>query len=316
MKLEPIFNMSSQVQLVLIGIFTLLILFTLTFQALKKFRPKMNLKELIDRTTSWWKMLIIFVVCIFINKTFAIIMIGFLSFIALREMLSTLNFRTSDRRSMFWCYLVIPFQFYSVYIQWYGFFIILIPVIMFMILPFRNLITGDTKGITNSNATLQWSLMITVFSLSHLAYLLVIPTKADFRAGNEALVLYLIFLTQFNDVLQFLWGKAIGKRKIAPKVSPNKTWEGFLGGLICTTLLAYLLRFLTPFTPIQSLIAGFMIAFSGFVGDLNISAIKRDLELKDMGNTIPGHGGIMDRLDSLSFASLVFFHLAYYWRPV
>lgn len=306
-------NLSPEVKTVLIFIFCLLTLFSTIFFVWKKLRPEANLTELIDRTNSWWKMILIFVGAIFINKTIAITSIAFLSFIALREMLSTLNFRLSDRKGMFWCYLVIPLQFYCIYIGYYRLFIILIPVIMFMILPLRNLMVGDTDGIITSTSTMQWSLMITVFSLGHLAYLLVLPTPEGFTVGNEGYLLYLIFLTQFNDVLQFLWGKAIGKKKIIPKISPNKTWAGFIGGLVCTTLLAYLLRFLTPFTPTQALIAGALIAFSGFVGDLNISAIKRDLNIKDMGDMIPGHGGIMDRLDSLSFTALVFFHLTHLW---
>lgn len=315
MNIIRFFNMSAQVEIVIQVIFALLCFFSLIFYIWSKIKPQANLKELIDRTNSWWKMVLIFVFFVFFNKTLAIWAIAFLSFVALREMLSTLNFRVADRRSMLWCYLVIPIQFYAVYIGWYGFFIILIPVCMFMILPLRNILTGETDGITNSNATLHWSLMITVFSLSHIAFLLQLPTPKGFTAGNEALILYLIFLTQANDILQFLWGKALGKRKIVPKISPNKTWAGFIGGLISTIILAYLFRFLTPFNKDQSLFMGFAIAFSGFVGDLNISAIKRDLKIKDMGKTIPGHGGIMDRLDSLSFSSLVFFHLTYYWGP-
>jgi len=308
-----ILNLSPEVRTVLMVVFGLLVFFSTVFAVWKKLKPQANLKELIDRTNSWWKMVILFVLCIFINKTIAIVGIAFLSFVALREMLSTLDFRTADRRSMFWCYLIIPVQFYTVYISYYRLFIVLIPVIMFMLLPLRNLLTGETEGITKSNATMQWSLMLTVFSLSHLGYLLVLPTPEGFTAGNEAYILYVLFLTQFNDVLQFIWGKFLGKKKIIPKISPNKTWAGFLGGLICTTLLGYAFRFLTPFTVPQSLIAGALIAFSGFVGDLNISAIKRDLGIKDMGNTIPGHGGLMDRLDSLSFTAMVFFHLTHLW---
>lgn len=308
-----ILNLSPEIVTVLSIIFSLLVFFSITFFIWQKLKPEANLTELVDRTNSWWKMVIIFVAVIFINKTVAIIGIALLSFVALREILSTLNFRPSDRKGMFWCYLVIPVQFYCVYIGYYRLFIILVPVIMFMILPFRNLIVGETKGITASTATMQWSLMITVYSLGHLAYLLALETPEGFTVGNVGYILFLIFLTQFNDVLQFLWGKALGKHKIIPKISPNKTWEGFIGGVVCTTLLAYALKFLTPFSTEQALLAGFLIAISGFIGDLNISAIKRDLNIKDMGNSIPGHGGIMDRLDSLSFTALVFFHLTHLW---
>ena len=192
-------NWSTEVHIVIGLIFALLTLFSTIFFVWKKLKPEANLKELIDRTNSWWKMVILFVFFIFINKKLAMIGLAFLSFVALREMLSTLSFRTADRKGMFWAYLVIPVQFYVAYIEYYRLFIILIPVIMFMLLPMRNLLTGETKGITNSNAKMQWSLMITVFSLSHLAYLLVLPTPEGFTAGNEAYILYLLFLTQFKS---------------------------------------------------------------------------------------------------------------------
>ncbi|MCB0421035.1 MAG: phosphatidate cytidylyltransferase [Bdellovibrionales bacterium] len=311
--MKSILGLSPEVAWSLLGIAGVLTFFSILFFIWKIFKPHAPLKELIDRTKSWWVIYVLFVGTIFLSKTVAIIAIAFLSFVALREMLSRLDFRFSDRRAMFWAYLVIPIQFYCVYISYYRLFIVLIPVVMFMILPFRNVLTGEVKGITQSTAKLQWALMLTVFSLSHIAYLLAIKPPQGFTAGNEAYILYLLFLTQFNDVLQFIWGKLLGKHKIIPKISPNKTWEGFLGGLICTTLLAYFLRYLTPFTVTQSLIAGSLISFSGFAGDLNISAIKRDLGIKDMGTSIPGHGGIMDRLDSLSYTALVFFHLTHLW---
>lgn len=311
--MDNFFNISSEIKSILGVVYFLLCFFSITFFILKKTKPHKSFKELIDRTNSWWKIVILVTLTLFINKEIAVIGLALLSFFALREMLTTLNFRDADKRSMIWCYLAIPVQFYAIYIGYYRLFIILVPVLMFMILPFRNLLAGDTDGITKSNAVLQWSLMITVYSIGHLTYLLVLPTPEGFTVGNEGYVIYLLFLTQFNDVLQFLWGKAIGGKKIIPKISPNKTWAGFLGGLICTIGLAYIFKFLTPFTDIQSLIAGAAIAIGGFVGDLNISAIKRDLGLKDMGSAIPGHGGIMDRLDSLSFTALLFFHLTHLW---
>jgi phosphatidate cytidylyltransferase len=114
-------------------------------------------------------------------------------------------------------------------------------------------------------------------------------------------------------VLQFLWGSIFGRHQISPEISPKKTWEGFLGGLVTTVGLAYALRFLTPFNEQQSLIVGAVLAITGFTGDLVLSAFKRSLGLKDMGNVIPGHGGLLDRIDSVTLSSISYFYVIYYW---
>jgi phosphatidate cytidylyltransferase len=131
--------------------------------------------------------------------------------------------------------------------------------------------------------------------------------------GGPALVLYLVFLTQFNDVAQFLFGKSFGRHKVVPKVSPGKTWEGLLGGVATTVTLAVVLApWLTPLRRAESVAAGVMIGLGGFLGDIVISALKRDLGIKDSGSLLPGHGGILDRIDSLTYTAPLFFHYVYY----
>ena len=142
---------------------------------------------------------------------------------------------------------------------------------------------------------------------------MVLPPVEASGAGGAGLLLYLIFLTQSNDVAQFLWGKSMGRRKIVPNVSPNKTWEGFLGGAGTTTLLAVMLSgLLTPLSIPLAFVAGLLISTAGFVGDVVISAIKRDIGVKDSGSLLPGHGGIIDRIDSLTYTAPLFFHFVYY----
>jgi len=293
-------------------IFGLLIFTSALLFLLKTFNPKLNLDELISRTKSWWVMAVIFIVATLINTNISFIAIGFLSFIAFRELYSVLGFRQSDRRAIFWAFLAIPIQFYLAYIKWYGAFIIFIPVIMFLFLPLRLVLKGDTEGIIKSMSSLHWVLMLTVFGISHMAYLLSLPNLNNFESGGRGLLLFLVFLTEINDVLQFVWGKLIGKNKITPKVSPNKTWEGFLGGVISTTLIGYFIGFLTPLNGIPLIIVSLTIALTGFFGDIVMSAVKRDIGVKDMGTTIPGHGGVLDRIDSLSYTAPAFFHLIYY----
>ncbi len=195
---------------------------------------------------------------------------------------------------------------------WYGMFIIFIPVYLFLLIPMRMVLKGETDGFIKSAGTLHWAAMLTVFSVSHVAYLLVLPDK-NTLAGGIGLVLFLLFMTQFNDVSQYVWGKMLGKHKIIPKVSPNKTWQGFLGGMLTITLVAALVApYLTPMNRIEGLIGGLLISISGFFGDVVISAVKRDLNIKDSGSLIPGHGGILDRMDSLIYTGPLFFHYIYY----
>jgi phosphatidate cytidylyltransferase len=293
-------------------IFGILLLATGAFFIAGKLKPGLNLSELKARTKSWWVMAIIFIGATLINSTISYIAIGMLSFAAFRELYSVLDFREADRRAIFWAFIAIPIQYYLAYIGWYGAYIIFIPVIMFLFLPLRIVLKGNTTGIIKSMATLLWTLMLTVFGISHMAYLLSLHEIRGFDSGGRGLLLFLVFLTEINDVMQFTWGKLLGKHKIIPKVSPNKTWEGFIGGLISTTTIGYFLRFLTPLSVPQVLFVSFMIGFSGFAGDIVMSSIKRDIGVKDMGTTIPGHGGILDRIDSLAYTAPVFFHLVYY----
>ena len=293
-------------------IFGILTFATVLFFVIGRINPKANLKELKARTKSWWFMATIFILTTVVNTNISYIAIAFLSFVAFRELYSILGFRNSDRRAVFWAFISIPVQYYLAFIGWYGAFIIFIPVVMFLLIPLRLVLMGDTNGIVKSMSLIQWTLMLTVFGISHMAYLLSLPEIDGFNSGGRGLLLFLVFLTEINDVLQFTWGKLLGKHKIIPKISPNKTWEGFIGGLISTTIIGYFLGFLTPLSDTQVLFVSFMIAFSGFVGDIVVSSLKRDIGIKDMGNSIPGHGGILDRIDSLAYTAPVFFHIVYY----
>ncbi len=294
-------------------IFVLLLTASTLFFIIGLFKPGANLKELKARTNSWWVIVLIFLAVIFVDRRISFIGIAFLSFMAFRELYSILDFRDSDRRAVFWSYLSIPINYYLAYIGWYSAFIVFIPVWIFLFLPVRLIIKGDTKGIVKSIASLQWVTMLTIFCLSHTAFLLSLPELPGFSNGGRGLLLFLVFVTEINDVAQYIWGKILGKHKIIPKISPNKTWEGFIGGVITTTLIGYALGFLTPLPVPQLLFVSFMISVSGFFGDLVISAVKRDIGIKDTGNVIPGHGGILDRIDSLLYTAPVFFHLIYYF---
>ena len=295
---------------ILIG---LLVAGTVGLWLLPRFKPDAPMPELKARLQSWWIMVALFVLAVVIHPTLTIIFCGLLSFVALKEFFTLVHLRLADRRAILLSYFAVIVQYYWIYTGWYEMFLIFIPVYMFIIIPFRLVIAGETQRFMTSAGKLHWGLMALVFGLSHLAYLVVMELETPFEAGNRGLLFYVVFLAEFNDVLQYVFGKTFGRHKMTPTVSPNKTWEGFLGGLACTSVLAVLLRFLTPMDAWHALAAGVLIATTGPVGGMVMSAIKRDVGVKDSGHFIPGHGGILDRVDSLCFSVPVFFHFVGYF---
>ena len=299
---------------VVIGlIFGILVFASVLFWIMGKIKPQGDFSELVMRTKSWWVMATVFVLATILHSVITFISLGLLSFFALRELSSiSKNVREADRKVLIWCFLSIPVQYYLAYIGQFGLFLIFIPVVMYLWIAFMLVVIGETEGISRSMSILPSQLMLTVFGVSHLAFLLSLPDIDGFDAGGRALLLFVVFITEMNDVFQFIWGKFLGRYKIVPKVSPNKTWEGLIGGVITTVVVGYFLRFLTPFSEIEILITCGCIAIIGFIGDVVVSAIKRDIGLKDTGSAIPGHGGILDRIDSLAVTGPVFFHVVYY----
>ena len=276
--------------------------------------PAYQQPELQQRMTSWCWIVAIFATTTLVNRSIAITLFGFLSFLAFKEYISLIPTRLSDRRVLFWAYLAIAIQYYWISIHWYMMFLIFVPIYVFLFLPMRMVIAGETQGFLKAIGTLHWGLMLTVFSLGHLAYLLVLPDRGNPIAGSAGLMLYLVFLTEINDIAQYIWGKSFGRHPVTPTVSPNKTWEGLFGGIGTTTILAVAIsQFLTPFDWIHAIGVGLLISCAGFVGDVTISALKRDLGVKDSGNLIPGHGGILDRIDSLTYTAPLFFHFTVYF---
>ena len=298
-------------------IYGLLVLATVIALVLRRYAPGEVSTELWKRTTSWWWMIGAFTFAILTSPVVSTIFLGLMSFLALKEYLSLVPTRRADRSVLLWVYLAIPPQFYFAHTENFGFFMVWIPVWMFLFLPARITLGGVTEGYLRAVGILSWGLMMTVFTLSHTAMLLAFGTARGYGAGP---LLFLVALTQFNDVAQFTWGKLFGRHKIVPTASPKKTWEGFLGGFFSTVLAAaFAGPFLLPMDMRWSALSGAIIAIAGFLGDITLSATKRDLGVKDASNLIPGHGGILDRVDSLIYAAPVFFHFINYFyggRPV
>lgn len=276
-----------------------------------------------QRIFAWWIMVAVLVGSLALGETAVVLLFLALSLLALREFANLLPPGERDRRVLTWILVVLaPLHFWFVWEHWYGMFAIFIPVYAFLFLPVLLALSGRTESFLHRAALSQWGLMVCVYALSYLPAVLQLPVAihhgkaaADGSAvgsgGVEAgaLLLFLAVVVQGSDVLQYLWGKTMGRHRIAPTVSPNKTWEGFVGGVLSATALGAALWWLTPFTPWQAGVLALVSCLLGFLGGLVMSSLKRDRGIKDFGALIPGHGGILDRMDSLIFAAPVLFHL-------
>ena len=278
--------------------------------------PNPTIENLNSRIKAWWVMVALVGLAFLIGKTGVIVLFALASFAALREFITL----TPTRRGDHWVlalsfFVVLPLQYYLIGIEWYGLYSIFIPVYVFLLLPIVAVMRGDTTGFIGRVAEVQWGLMITVFCVSHVPALLTLPIPG--YAGHHLLLIaFLVVVVQSSDVLQYVWGKLLGRTRIAPQVSPSKTVGGFIGGVASATLLGASLWWITPFRPWQAGLMALVINLMGFCGGLVMSAIKRDRGVKDWGRMIEGHGGMLDRLDSVVFAAPIFFHLTRFWWTV
>jgi phosphatidate cytidylyltransferase len=309
-------NLDPQLVWAFAGVLGLLALSSLIGLVLKAFIRKPEAQATISnlnaRIGAWWVMSAIFALTLVIGPIGSLVLFGLMSFLALREYVTLLPTRRADHRTLFWAFFIFtPLQYFLIGIQWYGMFAILIPVYAFLFVPTRLAIAGDTESFLERASTIQWGLMICVYCLSYTPALLMLQIAGYGRPAK--LMLYLVLVDQLSDVLQYVWGKMLGRHKIAPVVSPNKTWEGFVGGVLSATAIGTALWWMTPFTPAVAAAVSFTITLMGFAGGLTMSAIKRDRGVKDYGTMIKGHGGILDRMDSMCFAAPVFFHIVRYF---
>lgn len=272
-----------------------------------------TVRNLNARVRSWWMMVAIFGAALVIGQIVTLALFAAISFMALREFLTLTPTRPGDRVVLFVSFfLVVPAQYWLIGDGWYGLFSILIPVYVFLVLPAVAALAGDTSDFLARTAKTQWGLMLAVYAISHAPALLLLEIPGYEQPG-ALLLLYLMIVVQLSDVFQYVWGKLIGRTKLAPKVSPSKTVEGLLGGGATAVLIGAGLHGMTPFTPVQAGLMSLAIVAFGFLGGLVLSAVKRDLGVKDWGRMIEGHGGILDRMDSVAFAAPIFFHLTRYW---
>ena len=270
-------------------------------------------ENLVARVRAWWSMVAVFATAFLLGPNATIVMFAFVSFFALREFLTLTPTKAGDHKALSAAFfLLIPVQYWLIGSNWYGLFSIFIPIYGFLLLPSLSVLAHDTDNFLERSAKIQWGVMICIYCISHVPALMLLEIPG--YEGQAALLLFfLVLVVQLSDVLQYVFGKLFGKNKIAPVVSPSKTVEGFVGGALSATLIGGAMWWITPFQPLQAAGMAFVIVIMGFLGGLVLSAVKRSLGAKDWGTMIKGHGGMMDRMDSVSFAAPIFFHLTRYF---
>lgn len=304
--IDPIIVRSS------IVLAALLLFAQVVIEILAKLKPQADLHEVRIRTRSWWIMIAVLEAALYGGKETTILLFSCLSFFGLREYLSRVPTRVIDRRVLFWCFLAIPLQYYLIYREFQTAFISFIPVYCIAIIALRLILVGEPKGFVMAMAKFQLGLMFTVYSVGYIAFLTVQDPNRPYEISAGG-VLFFIATSQFNDVMQFVSGKTFGKNKIVPKISPKKTVEGLVGGVLITSVVSiFTAPLLTGVSPVTGFIAGLGLGVLGFFGDVLMSAVKRDLGIKDFSQLIPGHGGMLDRIDSLVISAPIYFHIMQY----
>lgn len=286
-------------------VFAALLAVHLVYFFLSRLQPAKNYSTMAMRIHTWWGMFVILCCATLFSPLVSLLSLVVLTFFALREYFAMIKTRKADRRLHLWAYLSIPIQYYWIYTDWYGMFIVFLPIYVFLFLPLPRLLSKGTSGFVRNVSSVQWGLMLMVFGLSHLAYF---PFNSpEFGPG---LVLYLVVLTQLNDAVHYLASLYAGKRRVVPTANPYLTWEGFAIAFVFTSLTSSLIcSYLTPFSPRLGLLSGMIISVCGFFGGLTVSALKRDLLTRDDGRPVAAGRSYLSQIDSLTYTSPIFFHL-------
>ena len=264
------------------------------------------------RIRMWWYIVAGFFLALVFDRRISIVALGLVSFVAFKEFLTLAPTRRADSKVLLWAYLAIPVQYFWAGSGLYGIFSVFIPVGVFLLLPMRMVLIGETKGFLRAAGVIHWGLMTTVFCVSHLAFMLALPDLPGLKHSGVSLLFNLIVLTQLNDTVHYLVNKRFGRHAVLDSVRPGLSVEGMVAGTGLTVLVAIALSpWFTPFTWAQAALAGLLIGLFGFIGFVATAAIERDLGVSESRHFLPGHGGLLERLDSLMYTAPLYFHFVY-----
>jgi phosphatidate cytidylyltransferase len=272
------------------------------------------------RIHAWWILFATLAAAFMLGKTVTVVVFGLMAFWALREFITLTPTRPGDHLPLvIVAFLFTPLQFVLVVLGNYALFSIVIPVYAFLFIPPCIALSGDYKRFLERTAKIQTGLLICVYCLSHAPALLTLKLPENLDAGaGVRLLFFFVLIVQLSDALQYLWAQLPSKHVIAPSINSSRTWEGLFGGTASVALVGGLLWWATPFQGDEwwkAAVMSALIAVMGFAGGITMSAIKRDRGVRDYGTLVEGHGGLLDRIDSICFAAPVFFHCTRWWLP-
>lgn len=261
------------------------------------------------RINAWWAIAILVGLALLAGRAGVTLLFALASLAALREFVPREAATVTPAWVLRGCFaLVLPLQYLLV---WSGnplLYSLFIPACVLLVLPLLGLLSGRPDTFLSHTRSLRAGLLICVYAVSHVPALLTLHLPGP-AYSNAYLLVFLLLVVQSSDVFQYLWGKLTGRHLIAPRLSPSKTVEGTVGGILSASALGAGLASLTPFTPREAMLIALLITLLGFIGGLAMSAIKRRRGIKDWGTLIPGHGGMLDRLDSLCLSAPVYYYL-------
>ncbi len=263
----------------------------------------------------WWTLTLLISVAAIFGRPGAAVLLAVASWLGLGEFLNLIGRERIGRPGVTVAFACVPLQYFLIATgmteaaQW------LLPTGSLLLLSTARLAGGRTEGYIRTTAATYWGIMLLVYCLSHAALLVSLPASKQPPVGVAGWFLFVVIVTEMDDIAQALVGRVIGRRKITPTISPNKTWEGFAGGVLTSVLLSLLLApWLTTFPAastgrglLMTVSAGLLIVVAAFLGDINMSGIKRDVGVKDGSTILPGMGGVIDRVDSLTFTAPAFY---------
>lgn len=266
-----------------------------------------------SRISGWWLLFSFVAAAELLGVGVVVFLFGAMSFWAMREFVTLTPTRQADHRPLFLIFFFcIPLQYVFVWLRMYSVYSVLIPCYIFLLIPMIIAAFGDTKFYLTRITQISVSLLICVYSLSFAPALLTIPLPESngSTAGNAGLLCFFLLMTQVSEFFPFFCNYVFPvQHSIAPEINTSKTWEGFGTSLLGTALVGSILHWATPFDFWAAGLMSLAIAFMAFGGTLTLSAIKRDRGVTDYGTLVTGHGGILDRIDSICFAAPVFYHL-------
>jgi len=300
-------DIAAPLQWTLGGIYGTLTFAGLATNLIKKTRPTWDVAEVMTRIKTWWAMTLVFTLALVAGTAVSIVLFAAISLLAMREFHRLAGLTHPIAVGLSFSAVPVAYGLIALGYPAAGW---LAPIAAAAVVPMAVALAGHTDGFLQTISTAAVGLLLTLWAPLHAVLLLVMPASGP--ASGAGMLVFLVLVTEVGDVAQFLSGKAFGKVPIAPAVSPNKTRGGLIGGVAVAATLGFAIgAMLTPLSALTAATTAAILVLFGFSGDLVISAIKRDRGVKDAGSLLPGHGGVLDRIDSLIATAPLFALIAY-----